>query len=86
MALPIHDHRILLLIRDATRLRDAQERARDVHARPVPPVQKPGAALPRGAARDAHIQNLSKQLDSARGMEALRLAAKLTAERRRSAT
>ena len=86
MALPIHDHRIQLLIRDAIRLRDAQERVRDVHARPVPPVQKPGAALPRGAARDAHIQNLSKQLDGAHGMEALRLAAKLTAERRRAAS
>jgi len=86
MALPIHDHRVQLLIRDAVRLRDAQERARDVHARPVPPVQKPGAALPRGAAHDAHIQNLSKQLDNAHGMEALRLAAKLTAERRRAAS
>jgi hypothetical protein len=86
MALPIHDHRVLLLIRDAIRLRDAQESVRDVHARPVPPVQRPGAALPRGAARDAHIQNLSKQLDNAHGMEALRLAAKLTAERRRAAS
>jgi hypothetical protein len=86
MALPIHDHRVLLLIRDAIRLRDAQESVRDVHARPVPPVQRPGAALPRGAARDAHIQNLSKQLDNAHGMEALRLAARLTAERRRAAS
>jgi hypothetical protein len=86
MAMSPHDHRVQLLIRDAIRLRDAQERARDVHARPVPPVQKPGVALPKGAARDAHIQNLSKQLDNARGMEALRLAAQLTVERRRAAS
>jgi hypothetical protein len=85
MALSFHDHRFLLLLRDAIRLREAEGKARDVHARPVPPVQKPGVALPKGAARDAHIQNLSKQLDSARGLEALRLAAQLTAERRRVA-
>jgi hypothetical protein len=85
-ALSFHDHRVQMLLRDAIRLRDAQEGPRDVHARPVPLVQKPGAALPRGAARDAHIQNLSKQLDNAHGMEALRLAAKLTAERRRDAS
>ena len=86
LAVSPHDHRFQLLIRDAIQLRDAQERVRDVHARPVPPVQKPGVALPKGAARDAHIQNLSKQLDNARGMEALRLAAQLTAERRRAAS
>jgi hypothetical protein len=84
-ALSFHDHRFLLLLRDAIQLREAQGKARAVHARPVPPVQKPGVALPKGAARDAHIENLSKQLDNARGMEALRLAAQLTVERRRAA-
>jgi hypothetical protein len=81
-----HDHRFQLILRDAIRFREAQEKARGAHAWPVPPVQKPGAAQPRGAARDAQIQNLSKQLDNARGMEAIRLAAKLTAERRRAAS
>jgi len=86
LAVSPHDHRFHLLIRDAIRLRNAQAKARSVHGRPVPPVQKPGAAQPKGAARDAHIQNLSRQLDNARGLEALRLAAKLTAERRRAAS
>src|SRR5262249_42668178 len=80
LAVSPHDHRFHLLIRDAIRLRNAQAKARSVHGRPVPPVPKPGAA------RHAHIQNHSRQLDNARGLEALRLAAKLTAERRRAAS
>ncbi len=33
-----------------------------IGAKPVPPVQRPGVALPRGAAQDANIQALAKQL------------------------
>jgi hypothetical protein len=45
-------------------------------------VQRPGTAPPRGAAREAEMQSLNKQLDSAHGMDALRAAAKLVATRR----
>jgi hypothetical protein len=81
--LSFHDHRLHLLVRDAARWRDAQGKARATQAKPLPPVQRPGVAQPRGAAREAALQSLSRQLDSAKGMNALRAAAKLVAERRK---
>jgi hypothetical protein len=80
--LSLRDHRVQLLIRDATLWRDAQQRAKAAVARPVPPVQRPGVSHPRGAAQDAVIQNLNKQLENASGMNALRTAAKLVAAKR----
>jgi hypothetical protein len=83
--LSLRDHRVQLLIRDGLKYRDAQAAAKKTTAAALPPVQRPGAAQPRGAAKEAEMQTLSKQLDNAHGMDALRAAAKLVASRRASA-
>ena len=80
--LSLRDHRMQLLVRDATLWREAQQKAKAAAARPVPPVQRPGVAQPKGAAHDAVIQNLNRQLDNASGVNALRAAAKLVAAKR----
>jgi len=81
----IHDHRLHLLLRDGIKWRDASAKARTVTARQVPPVQRPGAAQPKGALREAELQNLNKQLDNSRGNNAIKAAAALLAARRRAA-
>ena len=78
----LRDHRLQLLVRDATLWREAQQRAKAAVARPVPPVQRPGVSHPKGAAQDAVIQNLNKQLENASGVNALRTAARLVAAKR----
>jgi hypothetical protein len=78
----LRDHRVQMLVLDAMRWRDAQAKARSVTAKPVPPVQRPGTAQPRGAEKAAQIQSLEQQLGKARGNNAIKLAAQLTAARR----
>jgi hypothetical protein len=82
--LSLRDHRIQLLILDAVRWREAQAKARQAEARPVPPVQRPGVAQGRAGASDADIQALRQKLErsgSIRDAAALR-AAQLKAARR----
>jgi hypothetical protein len=79
--LSLHDHRLQLLIRDGVRLRDAQKAAKEASLKPVPPVQRPGVAQPRGAAQDAVVQSLSKRLEQTGN---LKDAARLLAERRKA--
>jgi hypothetical protein len=81
--LSLHDHRLQLLIRDGVRFRDAQKAAKQASTKPVPPVQRPGVAQPRGAAQDAVVQNLTKRLDQT---GTLKDAARLLAERRKAAS
>jgi len=83
--LSLRDHRVQLLIRDATLWREAQAKAKAAATKPVPPVQRPGTSQPRGAAQEQQIQNLNKQLENASGVNALRTAAKLVATRRAAA-
>jgi hypothetical protein len=80
-ALSVHDHRVQLLMRDGVRFRDAQKAAREASTKPVPPVQRPGVAQPRGAAQDAVVQNLTRRLDQTGN---LKDAARLLAERRKA--
>jgi hypothetical protein len=80
--LSLHDHRLQMLIRDGVRFRDAQKAAKEASTKPVPPVQRPGVAQPRGAAQDAVVQNLTKRLDQT---GTLKDAARLVAERRKAA-
>ncbi len=61
--LSLRDHRVQLLIRDASLWRDAQAKAKAAATKPVPPVQRPGAAQPAGAQREQQIQNLDKRLE-----------------------
>lgn len=62
--LSLRDHRVQLLIRDATLWREAQAKAKAAAVKPVPPVQRPGAAPSRGAASEAQVQALSKRLET----------------------
>src|SRR5579883_2135869 len=80
--LNLHDHRVQMLIRDGVRFRDAQRAARQASAKPVPPVQRPGAAQPRGAAHEAVVQNLTRRLEASGNIKD---AARLLAERRKAA-
>ena len=80
--LSLRDHRVQLLIRDATLWREAQQKAKSAQTRPVPPVQRPGVAQPKGGVQAAQIQNLTQQLDNAKGVNALRAAADLVKARR----
>ena len=57
--LSLRDHRVQLLIRDATLWREAQAKAKAAAAKPVPPVQRPGVSQPRGAAQEAQVQALT---------------------------
>lgn len=82
--LSLRDHRIQLLVLDAVRWRDAQAKAKQAQAKPVPPVQRPGVAQGGGTAADAEIRSLRQKLErsgSIRDAAALR-AAQLRAARR----
>jgi hypothetical protein len=61
--LSLRDHRLQLLIRDGVRYREAQAAARSAAQRPVPQVQRPGAAAPRGAEADARVSALNSKLE-----------------------
>jgi hypothetical protein len=80
--LSLHDHRLQLILRDGLRFRDARKAAKEASAKPVPPVQRPGVAQPRGAAQDAVVQSLAKRLDQTGN---LKDAARLLAQRRKAA-
>jgi hypothetical protein len=80
----LRDHRVQLLIRDAALWREAQQKAKAATTKPVPPVQRPGVAQPKGAAQAARIQSLTQQLENAKGVNALRAAADLVKARRAS--
>jgi len=65
----LRDHRVQLLVRDAILWREAKAKAKAAAAKPLPPVQRPGAsqgkgAAQKGAAQDALVQNLSKRLEA----------------------
>lgn len=63
-SLSLRDHRLQGMIRDAVKYREGQAAAKKaIAAKPLPPVQKPGVAPPRGAANDQNIQTLSKKLE-----------------------
>lgn len=54
----IRDHRVQLLIRDGVRYREARAATPAKQAKPVPQVQRPGVAQPRGAADDERVKAL----------------------------
>jgi hypothetical protein len=83
----LRDHRVQMLVVDALRYREAQAKAKKLvqHAKPVPPVQRPGTAPARGQAQADTIQHLERRLAGAKGQSGLRVAAQLLAARRASA-
>ena len=82
--LSLRDHRLQLLIRDATLWREAQTKAKAKAAavKPVPPVQRPGAATPRQGTDEARVQHLTQRLEQS---GSLRDAAALVRARRAAA-
>jgi hypothetical protein len=53
-------------------------------AKPIPPVQRPGVAQPKGAQREATIQALTTRLENSSGLNAIRAASQIIAARRRA--
>jgi hypothetical protein len=85
----LRDHRWQMVVLKAAKYDAAQHSVAEKTtaakaAKPIPPVQRPGVAQPKGAAREATIQGLQQRLDGARGNNALRIASQLISERRRA--
>jgi hypothetical protein len=80
--LSLRDHRLQLLIRDATLWREAQAKAKAAATKPVPPVQRPGAATARQGTDEARVQHLTQRLEQT---GSLRDAAALVRARRTAA-
>lgn len=86
----LRDHRWQMVVLKAAKYDAAQHSVVEKTtaakaAKPIPPVQRPGVAQPKGAQRAATIQALNQRLDSASGLNAQRIAAQIIAERRRGA-
>jgi hypothetical protein len=60
---------------------DAQRKAKEAAAKPVPPVQRPGVSQRRGAAQDAQIDALTKRREASGSVKD---AAALIAARRKA--
>ena len=80
--LSLRDHRLQLLIRDATLWREAEKKAKAAATKPVPPVQRPGAATARQGTDEARVQHLTHRLEQT---GSLRDAAALLRARRAAA-
>lgn len=77
----LRDHRVQLLIRDGVRYREATAKVKTAQSKPVPQVQRPGVAQPRGAADDERAKALDARLtqtgnlkDAVRALDARRSA------------
>jgi hypothetical protein len=79
--LSLRDHRMQLLIRDAILGRElAAEKAKglkNVTAKPLPPVQRPGAAPTRGLGDAEQLKSLQKEQESATGRRAIEIGAEI---------
>lgn len=59
---PLRDHRIQRLIINSVKYEQAQKAKAVAVAKPVPQVQKPGVAQPKGSVADANVQALNSKL------------------------
>jgi len=60
----LHDHRLQSLILDGMKYRDLQKAPLKAAPKPLPPVQRPGVAAPRGAAKAQNVQSLTHKLSA----------------------
>lgn len=67
--LSIYDRRVQSLILDGMKYRDLQKAPPKAAPKTLPPVQKPGAAQPRGAANAQNIQALNAKLSASGRLE-----------------
>ncbi|MGM4997839.1 hypothetical protein AB8A05_04175 [Tardiphaga sp. 538_B7_N1_4] len=72
------------LIADGLKYRDIKSAPKAIADKPLPPVQRPGVRPPANAGTEKTIQALTSQLDKASGLQAIRLAAELTAAKRKA--
>lgn len=72
------------LIADGLKYRDIKAAPKAIADKPLPPVQRPGVRPPANAGAEKTIQALTSQLDKASGLQAIRLAAELTAAKRKA--
>jgi hypothetical protein len=83
-SIPFHDHRTLILLRDAMKYRAAQKALKAAKPKSVPPVQKPGTPTPRAAVSEQVIRDLTaKMKDTGAPRD---IAALLTARRKAAAS
>jgi hypothetical protein len=75
--LSLRDHRLQLLIRDGVKYREGQEAAKKIVAKPLPPVQRPGAAQPKGAHLQSQHAALTAKLPKAKGLDGVRIASEI---------
>lgn len=80
--LSLRDHRVQLLVRDALRYRAAEKARKAAQPKPVPPVQRPGVAAPKGEASPAYIRDLTTKAKTTGAPRDI--AALLTARRKAS--
>jgi hypothetical protein len=78
----VRDARAQRLILDAYRWRQARAKAQAVTKAPVPPVMRPGVARPRGGGDLEAVARLERELRTASGDRAVKLATKLHQARR----
>lgn len=77
-----YDHRMQSIIIDAIKYREAQKAKPVAVAKPIPPVQRPGVAPPRGAANAENLQALTQKLERSGSLDDA--MALLTAKRKAS--
>ncbi len=65
--LSIYDHRVQSLILDGMKYREAQNAKPVALAKPVPPVQRPGVAQPRGSVQSEAFTKTSAKIDNGAG-------------------
>jgi hypothetical protein len=80
----LRDHRVQLVLMKAALYDEAKAGIGRPAQKPVSPVQKPGVAANSGGASDDDIQDLRSQLRKAKGMQSVRIAARLHSAQRRA--
>lgn len=83
--LSIYDHRIQSLLLDGVKYRDAKAAVSKPAPKPVPLVQRPGAAPSKGAQVEAQIAAAANRLSTAKGTAAINAAADLLKAQRQTA-
>lgn len=87
-SLSLRDHRTQLLVLKAAKydesLKQQKTAKENVAKKPLPPVQRPGAAKPANAGAAAEVKNLQAQLHKSSGLAAVRIATQLASAQRRA--
>jgi hypothetical protein len=84
--LAIHHPAFQRMAADALKYQRIMKASKAMPTRNIPPVQRPGASQPRAPANSANIQALERQLSSATGHKAARIAADILRLQRKAAS